>query len=370
MLLQQFTKLGLQHIKHNLTEAVYLKTGLDFTKPRSIQGIVNERCNYKCRYCNFWRLDNYQSEMTIAQWQKALLSLKEFLGWYVIQFAGGEPFIKKGFVDLLEFCHAEGIAWGVITNGSTFNRKIVERVVAARPVNIDISVDSAIAEIHDFVRGMPNSHSNISQGIIFLREEQKRQGINFPIRIKPTVHRYNLRHLLELVNWTKQIGATTIDFSAVKHWTTEVKTELWIQDEHDLEILRQTVETLVAMKKDGAPIETSEQKLYSFIDHFQGKTVKYGVLPCRLSLRDYHIRPNGDIIMCHLYPPLGNVRTSSAREIWYSKWTKQLRAQMVQCEKLGQPECGNLCLASHVPLLQQFQRGLLLLRQVGFKEHT
>ncbi|MGB3510968.1 MAG: radical SAM protein [Microcoleaceae cyanobacterium] len=366
MQLQNFLKLGWQHITHDMTEELYLKAGIDLTKPRSIKGNVNERCNYKCRYCDFWRLKEYQDEMTIPQWQAALLSLKEFMGWYTIEFVGGEPFIKKGFIDLLEFCHSQGIGWGVITNGSGFlNRKNIERVVAARPIKIDISVDSANSEIHDFVRGFSGSLSKITQGIGFLREEQKRLKQKFPIRIKPTVHKHNFRYLPELVEWTKLVGATTIDFNVVKPWTSEVKTELWIRDKSDQKALEQVVETLISMKKDGAPIETSELKLRSFVDHFQGKTVNYGVLPCRLSLRDYHIQPNGDVKMCSLYPAMGNVKTTSAKDIWYNEETKKVRAQMVACQRLGKPGCENLCLSSQMSLSHQVQRGLVMLQQMS-----
>ncbi len=355
---------AVQHVSHGAGETLYLKTGFDVTKPYSIRGMVNERCNYKCRYCNFWRQAEYSEEMTIPQWQAALLSLKEFIGSYIIQFSGGEPFIKKGFVDLLQFCHREGIDWGVITNGSAFNRQTVKKVAAARPKNIDISVDGATAEIHDVVRGVPGSLSKIAEGIACLREEREQLGLKFPIRIKPTVHLCNFRKLPELVEWTQRVGATAIDFSPVRPWTSEVETHLWLREEPELETLRQTIETLLTMKKNGAPIETSEQKLRSFPDHFLGKQVYSGVSPCRVGLRDYHIRTNGDVSMCWFYPPLGNAKTHSARDLWYSDEAKQLRAQMVRCTKFGTVECANSCL-SHRTFAQEVKRGMLLLRRAG-----
>ncbi|AFY78055.1 putative Fe-S oxidoreductase [Pleurocapsa sp. PCC 7327] len=364
MELKHLIKLATRHITHTIPEMLYLKTGYDLTKPLAIQGIVNERCNYKCRYCKFWRLENYKDEMTIPEWQTALLSLKKFIGSYVIQFGGGEPFIKKGFVDLLEFCYSHGIDWGVITNGSTFDRQTARRVVAARPVNLDISVDSADSEIHDFVRGVPGSLSKIEQGIGFLREERDRLGLKFPIRIKPTVHRYNFRYLPELVEWAQRVGATTIDFAPVRpaFGLAEIETELWIQEESDREVLKQVIETLIAMKQQGASIETNDAKLCSFIDHFRGNKVYHGVSPCRVSLRDYHIRTNGDVISCWFYPPLGNIKTHSAREIWYGEQARRLRAQMIACTKFGEVDCANSCL-SHRTLAQKLELGMLFLRR-------
>ncbi len=356
-------RLGWQHLRHNLRETLYLKTGLDVTKPRSIKANINERCNYKCLYCDFWRLPHYQNELSIEQWQAALLSLKDFLGWYNVEFVGGEPFIKKGFLDLLEFCHEQGISWGVITNGSVFsNPHFVQRVVAACPTKLDISVDSAQASIHDTVRGIEHSLEKITHGIQLLREACAQQNQHFPIRIKPTVHRLNFRYLPELVEWVQTVGASTIDFNVVKPWTAEVKSQLWIRDPVEQRELQTVVERLITLKQQGAPIETSPLKLRSFVDHFQEKTVNHGVLPCRIGLRDYHIQANGNVQTCGLYPTLGNVKQHSAQEIWQR--AQSVRAQMVQCSQLGKAGCANFCLSSQTPFTHQVGRGLVMLKQL------
>src|SRR4029077_18553697 len=114
--LSHLAGLALKHVRNAFAEELYLHTHKDYTRPIVVYGMVNEWCNYKCRYCDYWRLKEYKEEMTIAEWQKALLSLQEFVGPYHIEYSGGEPFIKKGFVDLLEFCSKHGINWGVTTN--------------------------------------------------------------------------------------------------------------------------------------------------------------------------------------------------------------------------------------------------------------
>jgi radical SAM protein with 4Fe4S-binding SPASM domain len=362
MRLSTLAQAAVRHGTHAMSETLYLKLGVDNTKPFAIQGLVNERCNYKCLYCDCWRKSDYL-EMTIPEWREALLSLKDFVGPYVIQFGGGEPFVKRGFVDLVRFCHEQGIDWGVITNGSAFSRSVVEAVVDSDPRNIDISVDAASAAVHDDVRGTPGSLAKITEGIGLLLQQCESVGRKFPIRIKPTVHLRNFRLLPDLVEWTINVGATTVDFSPVRPWTPEVESELWIAQPADLETLEKVVERLIAMKKEGAPIETSEAKLRSFPDHFARKPVLHGVSPCRVGLRDYHIRPNGDVSMCWFYPPIGNVKLNSAREIWYGAEASRLRAKMVVCTKFKSVDCANSCLA-HRTFVQEVQRALLMLRRV------
>ncbi|BDM80650.1 radical SAM protein [Acaryochloris marina] len=103
MQFKTLARLGGKHAKNAIAEAVYLQTNLDFTQPISFSGLINERCNVKCRYCDYWRLKEYQDELSIKEWQDALLSIKAFVGEFSINFSGGEPFLKPGFIDLLHF---------------------------------------------------------------------------------------------------------------------------------------------------------------------------------------------------------------------------------------------------------------------------
>src|ERR1700761_341132 len=88
----ELTRLGAHHVRNAVAEEIYLRTGRDVTVPVSIYGEVIERCNYKCRYCDYWRRPNYRDEMRLEEWQKALLDLQDFIGHFHIEFSGGEPY--------------------------------------------------------------------------------------------------------------------------------------------------------------------------------------------------------------------------------------------------------------------------------------
>src|SRR3984885_89079 len=161
-------RLAFKHTRNHFAEEFYIRTKQDYTKPVTFYGIVNERCNVKCRYCEYWRLPNYKDEMTIEQLQKALLSVKDFVGTYSISFSGGEPFIKPGFIDLMAFCHQNGIHAGVTTNGSALNKKNAVKFVEAHPWNLNVSVDAPFAELHDYLRGWPGLFQKLSDGIKYV----------------------------------------------------------------------------------------------------------------------------------------------------------------------------------------------------------
>lgn len=350
-------ELGWKHAQNALAEEVYLKCGYDMTKPVGFYGIVNDHCNVKCRYCEYWRLKSYQDEMTNEEWQRALLSIKEFVGKFSISFSGGEPFIKRGFIDLLAWCNANGILAGVTTNGSALNRRNAEKVVAARPFNVNISVDAPCAEVHDYLRGYPGLFDKLSNGIRFLVEERKRQGIGFPITIKPTINARNFRYLPDLIKWAREIGATNVSPQPVSRWTPETYGELWIE-EADLPEFERIIDQVIAMKRAGALVQTSDQVLALMSDHFREKKAPQKVLPCRVGLRNFYIRTNGDVEACFLgFPVIGNVKTQSAREIWYSTQARDVRRDTVACERL----CLITCM-SQKTLKDKVKMGLQLFR--------
>jgi MoaA/NifB/PqqE/SkfB family radical SAM enzyme len=356
--------MAINHGRNALAEELYLHTAIDRTKPVTIQGIVNEICNYKCRYCEFWRLPQYRPEMSIEEWKKALLDLKEFRGTYHIEFSGGEPYLKKGFIELLEFCHAQGLQWGVTTNGSAFmSDKIVRATLAARPFNINISIDSKRPEIHDYSRGIEGSLSRVLQGLSKVLAVRNEEGLSFPIIIKPVVHRLNFRYMPEMVEWIREIGATAINFQPVDRWTPETHNELWIENPKDFEDLIKVRDELIAMKRAGAPIMNSELVLAAWDKHFREEKASPEYMPCRVGLRNYFIRPDGEVEVCWYYKSIGNVRNSNAREIWHGEEAKQRRKETVACDSL----CLFTCL-SQERLTHKVKMGLSLISRRNDKK--
>jgi MoaA/NifB/PqqE/SkfB family radical SAM enzyme len=318
-------------------------------------GLVNERCNVKCRYCEYWRLPRYKDEMTIEEWQKALLSIKDFVGTYSISFSGGEPFIKPGFIDLMGFCSEHGIHAGVTTNGSALTKKNAAKLVEANPWNLNVSVDAPFAELHDYLRGWPGLFQKLSEGIQNVREERDKRKLDFPIIIKPTIGKKNYKYLPDMVQWVKEIGATSLNFQPMDRWTPETYDELWI-DEAEHGELQEVAQTMIDLKRKGEPIMNSELVISLLVPHFREQSAPPETMPCRVGMRDFFIRTNGDVEVCFFYPPIGNIKENSARDIWYGPRAEEIRRQTVECDKL----CLYTCL-SQKTLTDKVRMGVTLL---------
>lgn len=354
---------GLQRLSQELRESVYLTTSLDITRPRTISAVLTERCNYKCLSCACWRNESDADELSLSQWISAFRDAREFVGDFTVQFGGGEPFVFKPFLELVEWCRANGIEWLMTTNGSAFSPKNAQRVADAEPLAVNISVDGSVAEVHDRSRGVAGSLQAITRGIDALRQARSRRGASFPIRIKATVHRQNFRDVPALVRWAEAVGANSVDMSPVRRWTPEVTSLLWLRSSDEPDLL-EIVDELVGMKRAGALIETEESRIRSWPAHFAGQRITPSLGPCRVGLRDFCILPNGDVRSCWFYPVLGNVKSASSKTIWQSAAARALRAEMTQCPSFGDPKCALSCL-SHRTLLEDAQRLFLLTRRPG-----
>ncbi|MEP6490078.1 hypothetical protein NDI43_19630 [Microcoleus vaginatus GB2-A3] len=74
------SRLGVKHTKSAVAESLRINTGYDVTSPVTFYGIVNERCNVKCRQCEYWRLKEYKDEMTYRRMAKCPLERQRICG--------------------------------------------------------------------------------------------------------------------------------------------------------------------------------------------------------------------------------------------------------------------------------------------------
>jgi len=342
---------------------MFRRVGWDITKPAFVQCVLTERCNYKCQYCSHWRMDKYSDEMSFDEWRAAISSLTELTSPLVIDFTGGEPTIHPHFLEIVEYCRSKRVDWFMTTNGSTLTKtRFVERLVATRPLKIDVSVDSALSPVHDRARGVAGSLARIEHGMRQLVLEQEKSGHKFPIRIKVTVHRLNARELAPVVRWAQSLGAASVDFNPVGGlWRKEQIEQLSISDQ-DLDELKAELHELINLKSEGAPIETSNERLLGMIDHFSG-TTEFGTAPCRDPVRNFIIKPGGDVLSCGCSPPVGNVREQSASQIWRGKTARNARVKSLRCSlKVAKARGASSCMAEK-SLGDDLRRALLL---VGF----
>lgn len=115
---------------------------------------VNYRCNFGCKFCNYW-IDPMGDapEMTPAQFRVGARKLSG-LGALMISLAGGEPFIRHDMIEIVSALAEQHFPF-VTTNGWFITPELAREVFAAGLWGVSVSIDYAEAEKHDRKRGMP-----------------------------------------------------------------------------------------------------------------------------------------------------------------------------------------------------------------------
>ena len=330
----ELVKLGMSNVRNKVAESLYLKLNVDITRPIQIYGIVNNRCNAKCRMCDSWRYEEL-SELPASVWIRALTSLNSFVGTFHINFSGGEPLLKRDFIDILEYCDKARIMAGFTTNGLLLGQKNVQRIINLKLFNINISLDSMEDNIHDEIRGFPGMLSKVKENIKYLIAQKQISGSVFQIILKPIVCSRNLNCLDKIVEYAKDMNLTGVNFQPVFKWSKESE-EMFKVDKENLDVM---IEKLIGMKKRGYDILNSEASIRQWKLHFDEIIPGRNSL-CVVPLRNLTIKPNGDVFMCGFRDlKIGNIGNDDMEKMWHSEETRKLRKVLVNCNKLCTATC-------------------------------
>ena len=326
--------LGISNIRNKIVESLYFNFGFDFTRPVQIYGVVNNRCNSKCKMCDYWRIKDPE-ELPASVWIKGLKSLKSFVGIFHINLSGGEVLLKKDFFEILEYCKKENISVGFTTNGLLLNRDNIQRILDLNVFNINISLDSMDDTINDGIRGFPGSLAKLKENIDILTAQKQKGRKASRIILKPTVCSENLNGLDKIVEYAQRMNLAGINFQPIFKWSKESE-EMFKVEKKDLVAM---IDKLVQMKKEGYNILNSEASIRQWLPHFNEEIPERNS-PCTVALRNLNIISNGDVSMCGFRESkIGNIKNDDFREMWHSEKTQKLRKALVNCKRLCTATC-------------------------------
>lgn len=168
---------------------------------------ITHNCNYGCSYCIFScdkkRVDG---ELTTKECFHVIDELVKN-GFKHLKITGGEPFIRKDLVEILEYASKKLIV-DVSTNASLINDEIVKRLNKIDLKLIHVSLDGNKEE-HEAVRGKLTYKRTIN-GLKSLKNSKNK------VRIGSVIHAKNENNLENLVNDSINIGADEIIFSIME----------------------------------------------------------------------------------------------------------------------------------------------------------
>jgi cyclic pyranopterin phosphate synthase len=105
---------------------------------------VTDRCNFRCVYCRSADPENYRDHDEILSWPELQRLGRIFVGLGIlkVRITGGEPRVRDGVENFLQYMHGIGVEdLSMTTNGHLLAQRC-ERLMAAGLHRINISLDS------------------------------------------------------------------------------------------------------------------------------------------------------------------------------------------------------------------------------------
>ena len=189
-------------------------------------GLVYEatmRCNLHCEFCYVGTLLNVEGE-----WREELpldvlrRAFPEQQGLQV-SLTGGEIFMRKDILDVMETFKDKGYVCGYMTtNGTIISAERADALaqLAAQGFlkHISVSIDGP-NELHDRARGVKGTFVRTSEGLRRLQDAAKKHAAPLRVSINTTVSHETLDALREMVDVAKEVGVDAIGLNHLMYST-------------------------------------------------------------------------------------------------------------------------------------------------------
>lgn len=291
-------------------ESLYIPRGL------LLQWHVTERCNLRCTHCY---QDGYAgSEL---DFQQLLEILNQFIGllnfWRQnrklkvsghVTVTGGEPFIRRDFLDLLEVLAASRnqFSFAILTNGSFINSSMAKRLRKLDPAFVQVSIEGK-QKTHDSIRG-PGNFDRTVLALKCLVKEHIRTFISF------TAHRNNFREFAEVARLGRKLRVSRVwaDRLIPSGTGSVLQDQMLTPDE-----TREFFEIMLRARNE------VKRHLFSRTEVSMHRALQFlvgGGRPYHCTAGDtlVTVQPNGDLYPCRRMPiRVGNLLETPLPELYY-----------------------------------------------------
>ena len=285
-------------------KAIIMSKIFRHTFPVAMTFAVTYKCQCKCKHCSAGRhLRNDLRELS-TQEAKALIDQSQNLGVSLIAFTGGEPLLRDDIYELISYVDKRKALTLLFTNGLLLTEENVDKLVDAGLYSLFISIDSAIPNEHDQLRGKDGLFKSAIKGIKRMKDRGGFVGISsYATRSSTQKGMYRKLYLLG-----RKLGVENlILFDAVPTGNMLKNiSEMLTPEQH--EELRKFSSNVFKQK------EVPQFNSQSWQNSIEGYLGGIGCLAVNLQ---YYVSAYGEVSPCDFTPlSFGNVKNKSLKEIW------------------------------------------------------
>jgi MoaA/NifB/PqqE/SkfB family radical SAM enzyme len=183
------------------------------------------RCNLHCEFCYVGDLLNIEGEWRQELPLEALRRAFPARDGFQISLTGGEIFMRKDIMSVLDLFRQKGYACGYLTtNGTIIDEARAEALADLAATgflkHISVSIDGP-RELHDIARGLEGTFDRTCAGLRRLQSAARRKGTPLRVSINTTVAHESLEALDEMVDVAEELGVDAIGLNHLMYSTPE-----------------------------------------------------------------------------------------------------------------------------------------------------
>ncbi|MEQ1574350.1 MAG: radical SAM protein [Vicinamibacterales bacterium] len=297
----------------------------DKPSPPFLVLFINSICNMKCEHCFYWTSLNQRDDLS----KDEIFALSESLGRIEnLNLSGGEPFLRKEFSEICrQFIRHNGVRQIYVPTNGWYKDKTIKAITETLEEPTlelfvaELSLDG-MAAFHDAFRVAEGAFEKAMATYDALAELQQRD---------PRLRIHSIS------------TATDVNVQEIRKLTEYLYERCPRMDHHNLALIRGDrknpalklpdmrayADLYDYMRRLWQPRE--EGRYGSIVDPMlqwaKLETVARGtqVIPCRAGVLSAVVAANGDVSVCELHEPLGNLRKQTFWDIWNSEAAAKLR---------------------------------------------
>lgn len=317
----------------------YIHNQCNNTKgPLRVIFFVTNKCNFHCGHCFYSKeLNANTDELTIDEIWSLLNNAKGTIRH--LNITGGEPFMRQDLADIVKACYrAKIFSISVNTNGFFTERirDFITKLLHNKHLRISISLsyhsdimriykeyENSFRETYDLLSGLESLYDNLSLKIIY------------------TVSSENLRNLESLY---KLFPANKININLFRDYARcgwgipeNAKNNFNHPNPSYEALTNKDIERIIYMLKSQI-----KQNVQSFNSIMLIKKLEYiskienqkrRLFRCSAGYTDCVIYQNGDMALCELTRPIGNIRMHDydLQRLWNMQATQEMRKSLSSC---------------------------------------
>ena len=301
-------------------------------------------CNCRCVMCDIWKGNNNLKQLTAADIQALMATLKK-LGTQQVLMSGGEALLNPNFFRFCEILKKEKIKITLLSTGLTLKKNAALLVKWVDDIIVSLDGDEAT---HNRIRNIPDAFNKMAEGITAIKALKP----DFKITCRTVIHRLNYTVWPQIIQSAKNLGLDQISFlpadvsshafNRQQAWDESRQHEILLS-EKDVDALKIIIgNLLIAFKTEfeNRFIAENPEKIrniyFYYAAYYNRNSFPYK--KCNAPWVSTVIEADGTVRPCFFHEPYGNIKTESLNNIINSETAIDFRknldvAKNETCEK-------------------------------------